>query len=99
MTFVSTKSFVSLSGGRQPIVGTNPMAFAFPRLPPMENKPLVFDQVRVAVLLGSVVSTANVPLVRVTIRRQVRWPEERYPFVAATTNNCHPVWQLTASEW
>lgn len=41
LAFVSSMSFVAPAGGTRPLYGTNPMAFAWPRL---VGPPLVFDQ-------------------------------------------------------
>eukprot|EP00300_Choanocystis_sp_HF-7_P017884 c19864_g1_i4.p1 GENE.c19864_g1_i4~~c19864_g1_i4.p1 ORF type:complete len:250 (+),score=49.14 c19864_g1_i4:353-1102(+) len=52
MAFVNTKSFVAYHGGRSPVLGTNPLAFAFPRAAP--NPPLIFDQASSAMARGEI---------------------------------------------
>ena len=49
--FTCTRSFVAPAGGNQPLYGTNPMAFAWPR---SGRPPLVFDQASSASARGEI---------------------------------------------
>lgn len=49
--FTASKSFVAPAGGADPIYGTNPMAFAWPR---RDRPPLVFDQASSASARGEI---------------------------------------------
>lgn len=49
--FVSSSPYVAPAGGMKPLFGTNPMAFAWPRL---DNPPMVFDQASSASARGEI---------------------------------------------
>ena len=49
--FVNAMSYVAPAGGREPLYGTNPMAFAWPRA---DQPPLVFDQASSASARGEI---------------------------------------------
>jgi delta1-piperideine-2-carboxylate reductase len=49
--FTAAMSYVAPAGGRRPLYGTNPMAFAWPRA---EHPPLVFDQASSASARGEI---------------------------------------------
>jgi delta1-piperideine-2-carboxylate reductase len=49
--FTAAMSYVAPAGGRKPLYGTNPMAFAWPRA---EHPPLVFDQASSASARGEI---------------------------------------------
>jgi LDH2 family malate/lactate/ureidoglycolate dehydrogenase len=49
--FTAAMSYVAPAGGRRPLYGTNPMAFAWPRV---EHPPLVFDQASSASARGEI---------------------------------------------
>jgi delta1-piperideine-2-carboxylate reductase len=49
--FTAAMSYVAPAGGRRPLYGTNPMAFAWPRV---ERPPLVFDQASSASARGEI---------------------------------------------
>ncbi|MBX2878816.1 MAG: Ldh family oxidoreductase [Granulosicoccus sp.] len=49
--FTAANAFVAPAGGTRPLFGTNPMAFAFPRL---NGPPLVFDQASSATARGEI---------------------------------------------
>lgn len=49
--FTAANSYVAPAGGTQPLFGTNPMAFGFPR---QDNPPLVFDQASSACARGEI---------------------------------------------
>lgn len=49
--FTASNAFVAPAGGTQPVYGTNPMAFAFPR---RNHPPLVFDQASSASARGEI---------------------------------------------
>lgn len=51
MAFVSSLSFVAPAGGRKPLYGTNPFAFAWPRA---DRPPMVFDQASSASARGEI---------------------------------------------
>jgi|EP01043_Picozoa_sp_COSAG02_P051897 delta1-piperideine-2-carboxylate reductase len=66
LAFVNSRSYVAHHGGKRRLYGTNPMAFAFPRLPPLHDaggsspvedfslEPLVWDQASSAMARGEI---------------------------------------------
>ncbi len=57
LAFVNAMSYVAPAGGRRPLYGTNPMAFAWPR--PGGEPPLVFDQASSASARGEIMIHAR----------------------------------------
>ena len=51
LTGVNYKNWVAPAGGREPIFGTNPLSFAWPR---RDKPPLVFDMATAAMALGDI---------------------------------------------
>ncbi|CAE8668888.1 unnamed protein product, partial [Polarella glacialis] len=63
MAFLNSKAFVAHApGGRKPVYGTNPMAFACPRRSPdggLSERPFVFDQASATMARGDMMIAAR----------------------------------------